>query len=299
MDQSATFTAVDLSKLPPPAVIETLDFEAIYAQLLASLQAFVPEFDATVESDPAVKLLQVFAYREMLLRARINDAARAVMPAFAIGADLDNLAALFGVTRLVVDPGDPGQLIAPTLESDGDLRRRMVLAPEGYSVAGPAGAYIFHALSADGEVLDASATSPVPGQVVVTILSREDEGEASPALLATVAAHVSDESRRPLTDEVIVQGAAIVPFTIAAELTTFAGPDGGLVLEEALRRVNAYAAEVHRLGRDVTRSAIFAALHAEGVQRVVLNQPATDIVISRLQAPWCTGISVVHSGTGE
>jgi len=86
---SAAFTPVDLSRLPAPQVIATLSFEAIYADLLAGLQAMVPDFDATIESDPAVKLLQLVAYREMLIRAKINDAARAVMPAFAVGADLD------------------------------------------------------------------------------------------------------------------------------------------------------------------------------------------------------------------
>src|SRR3546814_9711108 len=48
-------------------------------------------------------------------------------------------------------------LIPAVMESDSDLRRRLVLAPEGYSVAGPEGAYIFHALSAHPDVLDASA----------------------------------------------------------------------------------------------------------------------------------------------
>ena len=46
------------------------------------------------------------------------------------------------------------------------------------SVAGPTGAYEFHALSADGDVKDAAATSPAPGEVVVTVLSRTGDGAA-------------------------------------------------------------------------------------------------------------------------
>ena len=48
-------------------------------------------FTALVESDPAWTILEVAAYRELLLRQRINDASRAVMLAFATGADLEHL----------------------------------------------------------------------------------------------------------------------------------------------------------------------------------------------------------------
>ena len=294
----ATFTAVDLSRLPAPQVVETLDYETILAELIASLRLLLPDFQP-LESDPATKLLQVVAYREILLRQRINDAARAVMPAYASGADLDNLAALLGVTRFTLDPGDPALSIPPTMESDADLRRRMVLAPEGYSVAGPEGAYIYHALSADPDVLDASATSPAPGEVVVSVLSRSGDGTASPELIAAVAAHVSADRLRPLTDHVTVQSAEIVPYTVDATLTTFSGPDGSVVINEAQRRIEAYVASSHRLGRDITISGIHAALHVEGVHRVVLTAPSADIIIGREQAPYCTSLTITYDGTGE
>lgn len=298
-DQSATFTAVDLSRLPAPIVVQQISYEDILADLIDGVRALMPDFDATVESDPIVKLVQAFAYRETLLRAQNNDAARAVMVAYAVGADLDNLAALFGVTRLMLDPGDPERGIDPAFESDDDFRSRLVLSPEGYSVAGPEGAYIYHARSADGDVLDASAISPAPGQVLVTVLSRTGDGTAPPDLIARVAAHVSDETRRPLTDQVTVQGARIVPYAIDATVTTFAGPDGTIVMAEARRRLDAYVVKVHRLGLDVTRAGIIAALFAEGVQNVTLAAPAADIILDRTQASWCTGINVAHAGTGE
>ncbi|MDR6128047.1 baseplate J/gp47 family protein [Sphingomonas sp. SORGH_AS_0438] len=296
---SAAFTPIDLSRLPAPEVLETLSFEAIYADLLASLQAMVPDFDATIESDPAVKLLQLVAYREMLLRARINDAARAVMPAFAVGADLDQLAALLGVARLTRDPGDPTRGVPAVMETDDEFRRRLVLAPEGYSVAGPEGAYIFHALSADPAVLDASATSPTPGRVVVTILSRVNDGTASAALVATVMAYLSADTRRPMTDALTVQPATIIRYAIDATIRTFDGPDASIVLKTARARLDDYVAACHRLGRDVARSGILAALHVEGVVSVQLAAPAADIPVDRTQAPWCTGIAITHAGIGE
>ncbi|MCS0770132.1 contractile injection system protein, VgrG/Pvc8 family [Escherichia coli] len=59
------------------------------------------------------------------------------------------------------------------MESDEALRLRVPAAFEGLSVAGPTAAYEFHARSADGRVADASATSPAPAEVVLTVLSRE------------------------------------------------------------------------------------------------------------------------------
>ena len=294
----ATYTAVDLSRLPAPDIIEALDFETIQADAVARMLELMPDFENR-DSDPVTKLLQVVSYIVQLVRQRVNDAARAVMPAYAVGADLDNIAALFGITRLMITPADVVLGIPAVMESDADFRRRMVLAPEGYSVAGPEGAYIFHALSADGDVLDASATSPDPGEVLVSILSRTGSGAASPELIATIAAYVSDEARRPLTDFVTVQSAEIVNYAVDATLTTFSGPDGGVVLAAAQASLDAYVESSHRLGRDITRSALFAALHVEGVQNVVLTSPAADIVIARTQAPFCTGTTVNYAGTGE
>ena len=53
----STFTAVDLSRLPAPAVVEPLDFETILSDMVNDLrdlmaaQGDLPEFDALIESD--------------------------------------------------------------------------------------------------------------------------------------------------------------------------------------------------------------------------------------------------------
>ena len=296
---ASTFTAVDLSRLPAPNVIEQIDFETLLSAALANLRALDSTFDALVESDPAYKVLQVCIYRETLLRQNFNERLRGMMLAYAQQAQLDHLGALMGVSRLVLDPGDPTNGIDPTMESDADLRHRIQLAPEGFSVAGPEGAYIYHALSADAGVLDASATSPTPGEVVVTVLARAGDGTASEALLASVDEALASDDVRPMTDRVLVQSAQIVPYTVEAALHTYAGPDSALVLATAKERLSTYVSESHRLGRDVALSGIMAALHAEGVQRVVLSSPAADIVVDRTQAAYCTDILVTYGGVDE
>ncbi|SFR79789.1 baseplate assembly protein [Sphingomonas jatrophae] len=299
MSAASTFIAVDLSRLPAPTIVEQLSFEQILTAMRQQLHELLPEFDAFLESDPAIKILEVVAYRELLIRADCNDAGRGNMLAFATGANLDNLGALFGVSRLLIAEGDAQQGIDPTYESDTALRRRITLAPEGYSVAGPEGAYLFHALSADPDVLDATATSPAPGEVLVTVLSRTGSGAADAELVAAVDAYLSADTRRPLTDAVTVQSAEIVTYSVDAAITVFDGPDAAIVLAEAQAQLEDYCARSHRLGYDVTRSGIFAALHVEGVQNVALTAPAADIVVSGEQAAWRTALTLTIVGTGE
>ncbi|MGO1068403.1 baseplate assembly protein [Lysobacter sp. CA199] len=295
----STFTAVDLSRLPPPAVVEPLDYETILARRIAKFRSLYPAHDTLADSDPTIIHLQENAYQELIWRQRVNDAAKARMLAYATGSDLDHIAARDNLLRYVLDPGDPPRGIPPTYESDADFRRRVQLVPEGFSVAGPEGAYIFHALSADPNVLDASATSPAPGEVLVTVLAREGDGTASQALVSAVERVLTDDRIRPLTDYVKVQSAHIVPFEVRATVYTFAGPDASLVIEESIKRLHRYVEESHRLGRDVPKSGLYSVLHSEGVQRVELHSPAADIVIDRTQASHCTVVDVRVGGIDE
>ncbi|WP_303703004.1 baseplate assembly protein [Brevundimonas naejangsanensis] len=293
-------TAVDLSRLPFPAVIEELGFEAILAEAKADLIALAPDAAAVLEdeSEHLVKLMQVFAYRELNLRKRVNDAARAMTLPYAIGADLDVVAAPFA-RRLVIRPADPLTGAPAVMESDDSLRERAMMGPEGYSVAGPAGAYVSFARAASGQVLDASCITPSPGRVLVTVLSRDDGGVPEQPLLDIVTAAVTDEDVRPLTDHVTVQAAEILTFTIAATIKTFAGPDSDVVLAEARRRLDDYLARSYRLGRDITRAALTAALCPDGVQDVELTQPAASIVVGPTQAALCRGVTLTYGGLAE
>lgn len=298
---ASTYTSINLSNVPAPNVVEQIDYEVILAAMIADLQLRDPTFTALVESDPAYKVLEVCAYRETLIRQRCNESARAVMLPYAAGTDLDNLVALLNMQRLIVVPEDLAA-IPPTVavyETDNELRRRALLAWESLSTAGPSGAYIYHALSADGDVKDASAISPVPGQVVVTVLTRTGDGTPDSATLAAVDARLSSESVRPLTDQVIVQGPTITNYQIIATLYLFPGPDSAVVMAAAQASAESFAANSHRLGVDVTISGLYAALHQAGVQRVELTEPAAAIVMGATEAAYCTLIQINFGGRDE
>lgn len=299
---------IDLSQLPAPDVVETLDFEVILAERKATLISLFPEEQQeavartlALESDPLVKYLEENAYREVIWRQRVNEAARAVMLAHAESHDLDNVGANFNVERLIITPADDSTL-PPTpavMESDTDYRLRIQQAFEGLSVAGSTGAYQFHGRSADGRVADISVISPEPACVTVSVLSREGNGAASDELLAVVRAALNDEDVRPVADRMTVQSAGIVDYTIDAALYLYPGPESEAVVDAAKAKLQKYINAQHRLGRDIRKSAIYAALHVEGVQRVELAEPVADIVLDATQASFCTAYSVTVGGNDE
>lgn len=296
---------IDLSQLPSPEIIEELDFEVILIDVKAvMIAAFPADQQASVtaalslESEPLNVIAQAMAYRELLLRQRINEGASACMLSHAEGTDLDNLAANLDTKRLTISPEtDTADAV---MESDEALRLRAQSAFEGMSVAGPSAAYEYFARSASGKVADARATSPTPAEVVIAILSTEGDGTASPALLAAVTTAVNDEEVRPLGDRVTVRSADIVDYLIDAELFLYPGPESEPIINAAMASLRAFlAANDKKIGRDVARSAISASLHVQGVQRVVLRSPAADLPISDVQAARNVGYAVENGGTDE
>ncbi len=299
---------IDLSQLPPPVVVEPLDFETLFAQRKAAFIAMYPEDEQEeiartleLESEPITMLLEENCYRELLLRQRVNEAARAVMLAYSTDSDLDNLAVNFNVERLTIQEEDDSVTppIEAVMESDPDLRTRTQQAFEGLSVAGPTAAYEFWGRSADGRVADISAVSPTPACVTISVLSREGDGTASDDLLSVVTAAVTDEEVRPVADRITEQSAESVPYQIDATLYIYPGPEAEPVRQASEQQLQAYIAAQNRLGRDIRLSAIYAALHVEGVQRVELAQPVADIVLSDYQASHCTEYTITVGGYDE
>jgi len=298
-------SAVDLSSLPAPQIIDVPDFETLLTARKARLVSLYPaELQEAVaralelESEPQLKILQENCYREILLRQRINEAVQAVIIARSGGGDLDNLVANFNVQRLVVTPADETAVppVPAVMESDEDLRQRAPEAFEGLSVAGPEAAYNFHARSADGRVADASTVSPSPAAVVVTVLSHEGDGQASQALLDIVASKLSAETIRPLGDRLTVQSAAITEYRVAAKLHLFDGVVAGPCLAAAKNNLAAYLLEQKKLARSIRRDNYKAVLRVAGVDWVELLEPAADVLMDKSQSGYCTATDITIAG---
>lgn len=319
------FIDVDLARLPRPDAIQLLDYEARLAERMAELalrlEAAGIDYDVgSLESDPLKKVEEHAAYYELLLLGRINDAVRAVLLPTSWGSNLDALASDLCVERLTLTPATADT--DAVLEDDTSLRRRRQLAVEALTVAGPEGAYLFHALSAMRRVgaLDVSVvkdaavygptssreTAPgvavaigvAPGHVHVPIINRTGSGAATPEDVAAVAAKLNAREVRPIADYVTVSAATITPYAVTAVLRVGPGADPEMVRQQALARMTAYTARQHRVGASVLRSALYATAHVAGtdglpvVDQVVLTSPAADVDPGAYGAPYCTATAV-------
>ena len=263
-------TLSDLASLPTPAVIETLSFETIFSELQAEFQSLYPDYSALLASDPAVKLLEVAAYREVLLRNRINTAAKASLLAFATGSDLDHLAAFYGVTRLMD-------------ETDEALRLRTRQRIIGFANAGGAAHYRYWALSASPEVADVEVDSPEPGRVRISVLAKGEEQTVLDAVLDAVRAVVLRDDIRVLTDTVEVVPAVLIPITVAARIWLY--PDTPMAALDAIEaRFKEALAAQSGLGWDLTPSWVIGELQRPGVHKVELMSPTVDIRANANQA---------------
>lgn len=239
------FSPIDLAAYPIVDILEALSFEAYLARDRADLQARwetrraakpeLPAFDALfLDSDPSSVVLQVGSYREVLLRARVNDAIRQLSLAGAAGRALDHIGATYYRT-----PRREG-------EDDETYRQRLAIAPESWSTAGPVGAYVFWGLSASADVLDIAPYSEDEGcclapRVRVVVLARD--GVDAPGQ-AAMAAAVQDRLRRadirPLADLVTVELAVPLPFDLTVNLKIRSGVSAEIVKAAARSRLEGF-----------------------------------------------------------
>ena len=275
-------TLSDLASLPTPAVIESLSFETIFTELQTEFQSRYPDYSALLASDPAVKLLEVAAYREVLLRNRINTAAKASLLAFAAGSDLDHLAAFYGVTRL-------------TDETDEALRLRTRQRIIGFANAGGAAHYRYWALSASPEVADVEVDSPEPGRVRISVLAKGEADTVPGAVLDAVRAVVLRDDIRVLTDTVEVVPAVLIPITVAARIWLY--PDTPMAAFDAIEaRFKEALAAQSGLGWDLTPSWVIGELQRPGVHKVELLAPTTDIRANANQAVRLMNLNLEFAG---
>lgn len=313
------FADIDLSKLPAPDAIREISFEETLSEIKAELIQLGDEiefdFRPTLELEPDItlKLLQAFAARERRIRADANDQVKAILPAFAVGPDLQHLAARNGVEqKITIVAGINGDPDTEIVEDNEDLRARMQLALEAFSTAGPHGAYLFHLLAiegvADGEIyghddglLDGDENELIaPAEVLVVVLANTEDGIADADLLALVKERLSAKSVRPIGDKVIIEAASIPTYEIDITLKVYGGPDASIAETQARTRLEKYTSDNFSVARSHRLSGIAAAAHIEGaVDEVIITNPVADIIPEYNEAARCTAINLtVEQVTG-
>lgn len=314
----------DLSMLPAPEVLETINYDDLLAQRSAVLNGLNPLvldenklpvsvaaeliqsdngnywkipagdyaglFYVDLNSDSAVRVVQADVYREMLLRQRVNNAALSTMPAFAKGADLDHLGSRNGVFRLVVSQAT--ETTAAIYETDAAYLKRILLVVEGYARGGSLGWYLFNALSASGQVKDIRVYSPEPCEIIVVVLGRDGDGTPSQELINTVDEYIKTRENRVLGDLVTVIGADVVRYSCVSEVQLYPGPSAETVLTQIQAAFKNYRTQSEKIGHYIADSGIKAALHQAGVYRARVVSPDLPVEISENQAPFCDSFVV-------
>jgi len=183
---------------------------------------------------------------------------------------VDPVAYVSAVTNITASEGGADE------ESDDDFRERIHLAPEGFSCAGPTGAYEYWAKTASSLIADVKAYSPSAGCVSICVLM--DKGELpGTEILNDVLAICSDRKIRPLTDNV----STIAPTQISYDISvTYYISKKNENLIDSISTAVAAAVRAYilwqkeKLGRSVDPSELIHKMKMAGASRVTVAAPA-------------------------
>jgi phage-related baseplate assembly protein len=305
--------SIELDQLPEMKVLEDLDSEVL---IQTRLQKFVEvwksydppagaDYDvANLEFDPMVILQEANAYFELLLRDRVNQAAKAVTLAFASGSDLDAIASRY-----------PGGVPRQTNETDASYRTRIWLSPNTLSPHGIYESYVFWALTAEPTLRDATATAVKRGtpDVQITIMAEGTpvalgsdnksittfpDPTPTTAAINIVRDYVLQDGRRALTDVVYVRAPKIVYIDYVIKYWLFPSWNQASMDKQLWTALAALIEKQRWLGYSHTHAAVEAALMRSGVYNVVVESPAADTVIDKHEIVFVRSAKLIFAGRG-
>ncbi|ENN91146.1 baseplate J/gp47 family protein [Bartonella bovis] len=249
-----------------PEIIPELSIEEIRAACLENLKQLLPNY-TPLESDPAVKIIEVASYREFLLRQRINEAARNTVLDFATGEFLDALGEWHGVERLEG-------------ESDDSYRERIKLRIRAGKGGGTEPYYRYFALSADSRVKDAIIYRKGKNPTIhVAIFGENEQATASEDLLQRVKEVLTDKSVIMTNDTIEVHAAVTTVVDLEADVWLL--PEISLeILTQMEANLRTAWKKEQALGRELSLSWWISKLMISGVQKVVAVTPTDDIAVS-------------------
>jgi phage-related baseplate assembly protein len=183
------------------------------------------------------------------------------------------------------------------VEADDSLRERIFLKPESFSVAGPKDAYVFFAKEYSPSIADVAVSSPSAGAVDIRFVLQD--GELPDAtLISELQSYLSEDNRRPLTDNVTVQAPTQVSYSIA--LTYYIGNQDAAFSSSIQTAVNAAVQEYvtwqkSKIGRDINPSELLSRIMQAGAKRAVITAPIFTSLTSTQVATEGT-IAVTYGG---
>ncbi|HET9534281.1 MAG TPA: baseplate J/gp47 family protein [Mesorhizobium sp.] len=287
------------ANLQPMQVLEKLDVEAILSARMIRLKQLWQYYDPPaaaqydvekLEFDPIKINQEACSYFELLVRDRVNQAARSITLAYAIGTDLDAIASRY-----------PGGVPRLEGESDDRYRRRIWLSPNTLSPHGTAEAYEFWALTALPALRDVTAIRAVmhdyyPTILITCLMEPPAEPKPSDEQLVGIRAYIQSLSRMGLTDVISVNPPKIRETEYRINVWLYPGTAQDQTLNKIVANIATLVNDQYWLGHDHTHTAIHAACRITGVHHVDILEPKEDVFVALDWIVRVTKLTVTFAG---
>ena len=192
------------------------------------------------------------------------------------------------------------------VETDENLRERIQIAPESFSVAGPDGAYQYFARSAHQSIIDVAVLGPddstaahviTPGNVEIYPLMAGGE-LPSQEILDAVDSALSARDKRPLTDYVHVLTPEAVNYDLSVTywIDRSNAARGASIQAAVSAAVDGWALwQRSKLGRDINPSELTCRMIDAGAKRVKIASPDfTALAAAQFAIP--ASVSMLYGG---
>lgn len=160
-------------------------------------------------------------------------------------------------------------------EDEENYRQRIHLAPEGFSVAGPEGAYEYFARQFSPLIHDVRISSPSDGVVDMRLLLKNGEIPTE-TFIQEAQSFLGAKDKRPLTDKLQVSIPDVIAYNI--DVTYYIRSEDvdseDLIKVKVLKAINDYVIwQRSRIGRDINPSELTTLVRMAGAKRILINSP--------------------------
>ena len=262
-------------------VIEPVSYEANKQRLLTLITAISPELVLYESSDEMV-LLEAFAYEMTYGDVRFNARMRAALPAYGKGESLDESCLNFyGTTRLQG-------------ESDKAFYDRSLASLQASVTTGSDDSYIAHTKAVDSRITHVYPYRSGEGETTIVWYSAvESDAEELDTLQHAIEAVLFSTKRRSLcATRQTVTRAEVVTFDISLKLIVYSVLKKDELIYEAKEALRAFY-KGYPISYEVNLSKITSLVHLQGVAKVEIVSPATDVVIGKEQIGVLGEITIV------
>lgn len=182
-------------------------------------------------------------------------------------------------------------------ESDDQLRQKIHEAPEGFSTAGPDGAYKYYARKASPLIIDVEVHSPSPG--VAEIVPLLENGDIPTDEIIDLVYEICNSKKiRPLTDHVIVSKPPIIYYDLDIEY--WISEDNKPFIDQINKNIETAIKDFElwqksKLGRDINPSKLTEMIMGAGAKRVNINSPAF-VKLNKIQIAHLQNKNITYKG---